>query len=75
MAWGTLVVTELCRELHDIIYHLGWGFSYVTLLYVWVWEHIIVTRLVGRQERDATKPITFSWRGGLRTEVIDDVDN
>ncbi|XP_059064368.1 protein MAINTENANCE OF MERISTEMS-like [Cryptomeria japonica] len=32
MAWGTLVLTKLYRELHEIIYHPGKGFRFITLL-------------------------------------------
>lgn len=54
------MLTKLYRELHDITYHPGRGFGYVTLLQVWVWEHITIMQPMGMQERDAADPIAFN---------------
>lgn len=69
-----MVPLELYRELHDIVYHLGHNFRFITLLQVWVCKHIVVMRPVGRHDRDSVPLMVFSWGGGLKYEVVDDID-
>lgn len=73
MAWGTLALVELYKDLHNIVYRLGQSFGFVTLLQVWAWEHITVMQPVGRQDRDVASPMVFNWHGGLRYKLTDDL--
>ncbi|GLJ23507.1 hypothetical protein SUGI_0445390 [Cryptomeria japonica] len=56
-AWGPCVLAHLYYELHQFVYHGSVGLGYrVTLLQVWAYEHILVTR-----------PIHFRGRGHGRS--------
>jgi hypothetical protein len=47
MAWGSAILVDMYRELHEVVYREGctWGCG-ATLAHIWAWEHIAVVRPV-----------------------------
>ncbi|XP_057820172.2 protein MAIN-LIKE 1-like [Cryptomeria japonica] len=51
-AWGSVMLSQLYHNMHLVTYREYVGLSVgVTLLHIWAWEHIAVTRPLGAQDR------------------------
>lgn len=62
-AWGTCMLAQLYRDMHVICYRRQLSVTNITLLQVWAWEHICVTRpIIARVgEHDDRDPIAWWW--------------
>lgn len=51
-AWGAAMLGQLYHDMHLVLYREYQSLSLrVTLLHIWAWEHIAITRLVGVHDR------------------------
>lgn len=61
--WGSCVLDHLYRDLHEVVYHeitsLGEG---ITLLHIWAWEHLPITRPMYMRFRAIDQPYVYVHR-------------
>lgn len=63
-AWGPCVLSHLYQDLHEVAYRgvgsLGVG---ITLLHIWAWEHLPVTRPVSLRFQAVDQPYVYMYGG------------
>lgn len=80
-AWGSCMLAHLYRELHQVVYQRATSLSVgITLLQVWAWEHIAVTRPLEDKERPVFGYADIVVQGKLGKleywcRVLDDLDS
>ncbi|XP_059070759.1 protein MAIN-LIKE 2-like [Cryptomeria japonica] len=62
-AWGAAMLAQLYHDMHLVVYREYASLSVgVTLLHIWAWEHIAVTRPLGVHDRQGRRPYIDRYR-------------
>lgn len=63
-SWGSYMLAHLYKELHQVVYLECMSLLVgVTLIQVWAWEHIVVTRPLVDRDKPICFPYVFGYTG------------
>lgn len=75
-AWGSCMLAHLYRELHQVVY-LGYTSlsTRVTLLQVWAWDYIPVSRPLADKDRPVGQAYAYGYTGVVVQRKLGKLEN